>query len=77
MVKLVVEASVAVIIVVDAYGIESAEFVGALNVTLPLAYARPLENVVVAVHVGMPFTRASTVPEVVEAIRASEVGEPA
>ena len=36
-VRLVVEAVVEVIIVDDAYGIESAEFVGAENVTLPLA----------------------------------------
>jgi hypothetical protein len=33
-----------------------------------------LERVVVAVHVGMPFTRARTVPLVVDAIRARDVG---
>ena len=67
-------AVVAVIIVVEAYGMESAEFVGAENVTLPLEYASPLENVVVAVHVGIPLTRARMFPLVVEAIRAREVG---
>jgi hypothetical protein len=57
----------------EAYGMESAEFVGAEKVTLPFKYARPLENVVVAVHVGMPLTSARTVPLVVDAIRAREL----
>lgn len=74
-VRLVVEAVVDVIIVEDAYGMESAEFVGAEKVTFPFAYARAPEKVVVAVHVGMPFTNARMVPDVVEAIRANDEGE--
>jgi hypothetical protein len=35
------------------------------NVTFPFAYERPEENVVVACHVGTPFTRARTNPSVV------------
>ena len=34
-----------------------------------------LASVVVAVQVGMPFTRAKTVPLVVDAMRANDVGE--
>jgi hypothetical protein len=33
-------------------------------VTFPLAYERPDENVVVAVHEGMPLSQASTCPPV-------------
>ena len=61
-VRFVVEAVVAVIIVVDAYGIVSAELFGALKVTLPFRYASAPENVVVAVQVGTPFNSASTWP---------------
>ena len=58
----------------EAYEIVRAELVGALKVTLPFEYASPLENVVVAVHVGLPFTIARTVPPVEDATRASDVG---
>lgn len=64
-----------ILVVVAAVEVENVSVpklksVRVVKETTPLVYESGALNVVVAVHVGMPLTRARTVPLVVEAILA-------